>query len=120
MVEEILSMALASTYDFRTTANPGDPLQHLFPEWVLYYRTKWAIAKVLKPQSILEIGVRYGYSALALLNGSPSARYLGIDLDVTAFGGSVGAIDWARQVCSEFRTEFLLADSTKMERFSGG
>jgi SAM-dependent methyltransferase len=120
MVEEILSVAQASTYDFRTTANPGDPLQHLFPEWVSYYRTKWAIAKVLKPQSILEIGVRYGYSALALLNGSPSARYLGIDLDVTAFGGSVGAIDWARQACSEFQTEFLLADSTKMERFPGG
>ena len=80
---------------------------------------KWAIASVLQPKSILEIGVRYGYSALAFLNASPSARYLGIDLDVAAFGGSVGAIDWARKACSKYQAEFLVADSTKMLRLPG-
>jgi SAM-dependent methyltransferase len=120
MVEEILTVAQASTYDFRKTAYPDDPLRHLFAEWHSYYRMKWAIASVLQPNSILEIGVRYGYSALAFLNASPSARYLGIDLDVPTFGGCVGAIDWARRACSEYQAEFILADSTKMERFPGG
>jgi SAM-dependent methyltransferase len=119
MVEEILRVARATTYDFRKTAYPEDPLRHLFPEWVPYYRTKWAIAKVLKPNSILEIGVRYGYSALAFLDAYPSARYLGIDLDAPSFGGSVGAIDWAREACSEYQAEMIIADSTKMDRFPG-
>src|SRR5580692_7612685 len=120
MVEEILTLAAESTYDFRETAFPDDPLRHLFLEWVSYYRMKWAIASVLQPKSILEIGVRYGYSAVAFLNASPSARYLGIDLDVAAFGGSVGAINWARQACSKYQAEFLVADSTKLDRFPGG
>jgi 2-polyprenyl-3-methyl-5-hydroxy-6-metoxy-1,4-benzoquinol methylase len=120
MVEEIVTVAKASTYDFRKTAYPEDPLRHLFPEWVSYYRTKWAIAKVLQPSSILEIGVRYGYSALAFLNASPSARYVGIDLDVSSFGGSVGAIDWARKACLEYQAELIIADSTEMDRFPGG
>jgi 2-polyprenyl-3-methyl-5-hydroxy-6-metoxy-1,4-benzoquinol methylase len=119
MVEEILKTAERSTYDFRETAHPEDPLRHLFPEWVPYYRMKWAIARVLQPDSILEIGVRFGYSALAFLNASPSARYVGIDLDLPTFGGSVGAINWARKACRLYDAKFFIADSTKMERFPG-
>jgi predicted O-methyltransferase YrrM len=119
MVEEILNLARRTTYDFRETAHPEDPLKHLFPDWVSYYRTKWAIAKVLQPKSILEVGVRFGYSALAFLNASPSARYVGIDIDTSTFGGSVGAINWARKTCSQYNAEFLVADSTAMERFPG-
>jgi predicted O-methyltransferase YrrM len=119
MVEEILTLAAESTYDFRETAYPADPLRHLFLEWVSYYRMKWAIARVLQPKSILEIGVRFGYSALAFLNGSPSARFLGIDTDSTTFGGSTGAINWARKACRNYGAEFVVADSTKMERFPG-
>jgi hypothetical protein len=55
MVEEILTVAQASNYDFRTTAYPEDPLRHLFPEWVSYYRMKWAIARV--PLRLLGSGV---------------------------------------------------------------
>jgi len=120
MVEEIVTVAKESTYDFQKTAYPGDPLRHLFSDWVSYYRLKWAIARVLQPKSILEIGVRFGYSALAFLNASPSAQYLGIDLDVPTFGGSVGAIDRARKACSQYHAEFVIADSMKMERFPGG
>ena len=119
MIEEILSVAREGTYDFRKTANPDDPLKHLFPELVTYYRTKWAIAHVLKPKSILEIGVRFGYSAVAFLDAAPSARYIGIDIDSVLFGGSVGAIEWARSACKPFRAEFIVGDSTKMERFPG-
>jgi SAM-dependent methyltransferase len=119
MIEEILTIAQASTYDFRKTAHPEDPLRHLFPEWVSYYRMKWAIAGVLQPKSILEIGVRFGYSALAFLNACPTARYVGIDTDSPTFGGSVGAINWARQACRQYQAEFVVADSTKMKRFPG-
>ena len=120
MVEEILTVARTSVYDFRKTAYPEDPLGHLFPEWLAYYRMKWAIARVLKPESILEIGVRFGYSALAFLNASPSAQYVGIDIDSPSFGGSPGALDWARKACSQYQAKFILADSTEMERFPGG
>jgi 2-polyprenyl-3-methyl-5-hydroxy-6-metoxy-1,4-benzoquinol methylase len=120
MVEEIRTTAERATYDFRETAYPEDPLRYLFPDWVPYYRMKWATARVLRPESILEIGVRFGYSALAFLNAAHSARYVGIDLDLPTFGGSVGAINWARKACSQYRAEFVIADSTKMERFPGG
>ena len=119
MVEKILTTAKESTYDFREMAYPEDPLRHLFADWVSYYRMKWAVARVLQPKNILEIGVRFGYSALAFLNGSPSSRYLGIDLDSSTFGGSVGAIQWAREACSQYQAEFLIADSTKLSRFPG-
>lgn len=120
MIEEILKAANESAFDFRKNAYPDDPLKHLFPEWVPYYRLKWAIARTLQPRSILEIGVRFGYSMLAFLDASPSARYVGIDLDSSAFGGSVGAIEWARHAAKGYRADFIIGDSTKMERFPGG
>jgi predicted O-methyltransferase YrrM len=119
MLEEIIQAAEKSTYDFRVTAYPEDPLQHLFQEWLPYYRLKWAIARILQPESILEIGVRFGYSALAFLDASPSAHYVGIDIDSPAFGGSVGAIDWAAKAFKKYNTEFVITDSTQLQRFPG-
>src|ERR1700693_6175541 len=98
MVNEILDLAAVSTYDFRLTANPDDELKHLFTDWVPYYRLKWAIARVLRPQRILEVGVRYGSSAAAFLNACPECTYLGIDNDSNPFGGHKGAIQWARRI----------------------
>src|ERR1700733_10374952 len=119
-IKNILELASASDYDFRRSANPEDQLKHLFDDWVSYYRLKWAIARVLQPRRILEIGVRFGYSALAFLDGAPDATYLGIDNDSDTFGGVCGAINWARQVAPEGRAEFLIADSQSMQRFPGG
>jgi len=42
---------------------------------------KREVAYVLQPKRIIEIGVGLGISALAFLNGCPSATYLGIDND---------------------------------------
>lgn len=86
--------------DFRIYANPENPLADRFEEWVPYYREKFAIARALKPKSILEVGVRFGYSARAFLEGAPSAFYLGIDLDSDLYGGAQGAIAWAQQITS--------------------
>jgi cyclopropane fatty-acyl-phospholipid synthase-like methyltransferase len=119
MFDSICRLARESDYDFRSSAQPADPLAYRFEEWVPYYKTKWAITRVLKPKSILEIGVRFGYSAAAFLNGFPSAEYLGIDLDIDTFGGTSGAIEWAKKITSSFRANFLVEDSQQMERFPG-
>ena len=119
MLDSICRIAMEAQYDFRGTAYPDDPMKERFPEWVSYYQTKWAIARVLEPKSILEIGVRFGYSAAAFLNGFPSAEYLGIDLDADSFGGTRGAIEWAKKITGLFRASFLIADSQRMDRFPG-
>lgn len=119
MLERILEIAGSSEYDFRVTANPNDPLKHLFKQWVDYYRLKWSIARVLQPASILEVGVRYGYSAAAFLNGSPGSQYVGIDLDSDNFGGVKGAMLWAKEITRQFHSEFIVADTQAMVRFPG-
>src|ERR1035438_10147495 len=113
-VEGILAEAARSTYDFRDNACPVDPLRHLFSEWVPYYRLKWAIARELQPATILEIGVRFGYSAFAFLDACPSASYFGIDADCDAYGGCRGAVNWAKERTRGSKAEFLVEDSQKM------
>ncbi len=120
MLERILNVAHNCDYDFRTTANPNDPLKHRFDEWVDYYRLKWSIASVLQPSSILEVGVRYGYSAAAFLDASPQSKYVGIDLDSDTFGGVKGAMLWARKITRLYPSEFIVADTQQMRKFPGG
>ena len=49
------------------------------------YRWYWAVGAMIKPESVLELGVRYGYSAVALLRGllatagSCDIPYIGVD-----------------------------------------
>jgi 2-polyprenyl-3-methyl-5-hydroxy-6-metoxy-1,4-benzoquinol methylase len=120
VIDRILTEASTSSFDFREFANPADPLSALFSEWVPYYRLKFCIAKVLQPKSILEIGVRYGYSVRTFLEASPDATLLGIDMDSAEFGGQIGALDWARRITAEYHAEYVVADSQKMDRFPGG
>ena len=119
MFESIIQQAQQADYDFRQTANPDDPLVHLFHEWLDYYKLKWSITHVLQPTSILEIGVRFGYSAAAFLHGHTAAHYVGIDLDTDSSGGQKGAISWAKEITQEFSPKFIIADTQKMERFPG-
>jgi 2-polyprenyl-3-methyl-5-hydroxy-6-metoxy-1,4-benzoquinol methylase len=119
-IRDILELASASDYDFRRYANADDPLKHLFDDWVSYYRMKWAVARVLQPKRILEIGVRFGYSAAAFLDACPDATYLGIDVDSEDFGGHKGAIQWARRITPESRADYLIADSQQLDEFPGG
>lgn len=93
MIDKIIECYKSSKYDFRKFAFENDPLNKYFDQWVDYYRMKWAIAKAVSANSILEIGVRYGYSAHAFLSALPDACYLGVDSDEARFGGEVGAVD---------------------------
>jgi 2-polyprenyl-3-methyl-5-hydroxy-6-metoxy-1,4-benzoquinol methylase len=119
-LQNILALASEAEYDFRRFANPEDPLKHLFDEWVPYYRLKWAIARTLKPAKILEIGVRFGYSAAAFLDACPDADYLGIDNDSDTFGRQEGAIAWARRITSQPKAQYLIADPQNLDAFPGG
>ena len=120
MLDLILAQAQKMEFDFRAVAYPSDPLQHLFREWVDYYKLKAAIARILQPKSILEIGVRFGYSAAAFLYGSPEATYVGIDNDSESFGGVRSATDWARKILPTGQTQLIIGDSQALTRFPGG
>lgn len=122
MIDLISSFHSLSTYDFRSYANPADPLRHLFDEWVDYYRVKWSIAKAIRPERILEIGVRYGYSARAFLDACPDAQLVGLDADLDTFGGSQGALAWAEQnlKASGFNVDLRSLNTQSLQAFPGG
>ena len=119
MIDLIFEHYRTLDYDFRIIANQEDPLSHLFPDWVPYYRMKAAVARTLQPKRILEIGVRYGYSGAAFLHGWPEAHYTGIDLNADSFGGIKGAIDWARQILPNGHCELIVANTQNMTRLPG-
>lgn len=120
MINHILDIYKSCTYDFRAHACSQDPLKDLFDEWVDYYRLKWAIAKVLQPASILEIGVRYGYSARAFLDAAPESQYLGLDADLPEFGGHIGALSWAKKSLTDFDVKVVKKNSQTLVKFPGG
>lgn len=71
-----------STYDHR----PLMPMkvQELFPhmmevEQLLYSRFKLAVAQVLQPKTIYEVGIGWGVSATAFMHGWPTTKFFGID-----------------------------------------
>jgi 2-polyprenyl-3-methyl-5-hydroxy-6-metoxy-1,4-benzoquinol methylase len=120
MLDQIIDLASRCSYDFRLSACSADPLAYLFEEWVPYYRTKWAIAAALKPKRILEIGVRFGYSAMAFLDACPSASYLGIDINADTNGGCRDAVFWAKRQLKHRKADFLIADSQLFDVWPGG
>jgi SAM-dependent methyltransferase len=115
MTKEILDTASHATYDFRQAACPEDPLKHLFDEWVPYYRLKWAIARVLQPRRILEIGVGFGYSAAAFLDACPDCVYVGIDDGSDTLGSR-----WARHITRERQAHYASGNSQELAEFPGG
>lgn len=87
------------------------------------YECKYAFAMLLKPQRILELGVRCGYSAQAFLTAVPQAYYLGVDLDTVAHGGVPGSFGWVLETLTELFPEaeinLLLADSHTLTKKIG-
>jgi len=120
MLEAFLEERARSAFDFRAFASPQDPLRHLFEEWVPYYRDKYAICRMIAPRSILEIGVRFGYSAMAFLSACPRASYVGLDNDSGTFGGEHGALDWARKQLAPYDARVELVDTQRLDALPGG
>jgi len=85
-----------------------------------YYAIKYEVARQLhqagRLDSIVEIGVRAGYSAFALLSANPEARYYGIDWDQAGWGGVRGYLDRARKTLAGFPNVTLArANSQELE-----
>jgi 2-polyprenyl-3-methyl-5-hydroxy-6-metoxy-1,4-benzoquinol methylase len=119
MIVKIFDLYEADEFDFRTYSYPEDELAYLFDEWVPYYRMKHAICKSINPKSILEIGVRYGYSAIAFLKAVPTTKYIGVDNDSDTFGGATNAIQWARKITHEYNADFIIGDTQAMDKLPG-
>jgi hypothetical protein len=95
---------------------PDDPLR---PDesFAGQYRLKFDAARGAKPALIAEIGVRAGYSALAMLLGAPTARFIGIEQDAGNFGGIQGITARAvPTVLAGFNTEIRYEDSANLSR----
>lgn len=68
-----------------------------------YYQRKYDICKKQNPKTIIEIGVRAGYSALSFLQACPEASFIGIDLETWKDG--VHFTNWARELLKDFDFE---------------
>jgi 2-polyprenyl-3-methyl-5-hydroxy-6-metoxy-1,4-benzoquinol methylase len=119
MITRILDIYNHNEFDFRKFVNPSDELAYLFNDWMPYYRLKYAICKAIAPHSILEIGVRYGYSAITFLEASPKASYIGIDNNSNTFGGTAGALQWAKKITAGRKAEFLNIDTQQVDSLPG-
>jgi len=60
-----------------------------------HYAVYAEVCRELKPKSILEIGVRAGYSAWTMLSVVPDATYVGLDADNGTNGGVTGYFEHA-------------------------
>lgn len=80
-----------------------------------YYKVKYSIAKNLNPKTILEIGVRAGYSAISFLSAAPEAQYIGLDAENGTHGNQGGPwCWWAKQILSPFDFEIIIQDTQKI------
>jgi len=71
------------TYDHRPYLDPFDEAfsaKNTDDYRRRYACFKYAVAKVLRPRTIVEIGVGSGVSALAFLHARPLLRYIGLDI----------------------------------------
>lgn len=68
-----------------------------------YYRVKHDIVAELQPKTIIEIGVRAGYSAFYFLQAAPTAKYYGFDANNGTHGGQGPKpyCSWAEKILNE-------------------
>jgi cephalosporin hydroxylase len=75
-----------------------------------YYKVKHDIVAELQPKTIIEIGVRAGYSAYYFLQACPEAQYYGFDADNGKHGGAGPKpyIPWAEKILEEAGRSFKI------------
>lgn len=95
---------------------PDDPVRPS-ADYENQYHAKWDAVRQVQPKVIAEIGVRAGYSALAMLLAAPAARYIGFEADRGNFGGEVGLTRRAiPSVLAGFAHEVRYVDSQTLSR----
>lgn len=100
----------------------GDPYQ-IEPDTPEYYRVKYAVAECVKPRSILEIGVRAGYSAAAFLQAGHTTHFTGLDLNAGTWGGVKDYQAHAQKALAKYEgvtVDLQFGDSQQLDRLPGG
>ena len=98
---------------------PGDPTEvqsYISAVWI-----KYQIAHYLQPSSIVELGVRAGYSSWAMRIGCPTAKITGIDSFVSGNQGSYGHEEQlkanAERLFKQIDATLVCADTQTLEAF---
>jgi len=78
-----------------------------------YACLKYAVAKILEPKKIIEIGVRTGISAMAFLSAVPDAHFLGIDSELDSKADNIDYLSVAKKAFEKenLDTSIVVADS---------
>lgn len=77
------------------------------------FEWKYAIAKYMQPKRILEIGVRFGYSACCFIEGSDAVEsYTGMDSEIYVEGSNAVAEISVRLCRRKPKTKILKLDSS--------
>ena len=82
IADRIRRVQSTCSYDYRLHLPPS--ILTVFPHinegyHVVYGRNRLAVAAILRPTNIYEVGIGWGISARAFMTGYPSAHYFGID-----------------------------------------
>jgi len=110
-----------AAYDHRPwmSDHEGDLVKHAMEEYRRGYACfKWAVAKVIQPKTILEIGVAGGVSARAFLDGCPVARYVGLDNEHDDRQVGFSLVRWTEVMlgeCFPGRFTIIIGDSQELE-----
>lgn len=85
-----------------------------------YYEYYYAISKFYQPSSILEIGVRFGYSLGSMVKASDKIQFVkGVDCEDPNYGSNTlktAEINIKKYINSNIKYEFLLQDSHLIEK----
>lgn len=84
------------------------------------FEWKYAVAKLLRPKRILEIGVRFGYSACCFIEGSDALEsYTGWDSEIYVPGSNAVAERAVRLCRHRTKTDFIKRDSSTVHSLGG-
>jgi|SRR5689334_15197476 len=75
------------------------------------YEWKYAIAKYLQPKSILEIGVRYGYSLCSFIAGCEASYIEGMDAEIYVAASNMVASSSLGRLQKPIQASFRKVDS---------
>lgn len=103
---------------------PSEKNQYFKRHFYEYYLQKYMIARIFQPETIAEIGVRYGYSAFSFLQASPEASYVGYDILQGSHGGVKGdTFEYARPMLNKYFPHAIImllhADTRERDSLDG-